>query len=412
MSTSLATRADAVLDFVGDVRDDLDGAPEIVAAALLLNHRQVDLAGRPVVVARRDLVGEALVVAQVEVGLGAVVGDVDLAVLVRAHRAGVDVDVGVELLQRDLVAVPFEQRADRGGREPLAERGDDAAGDEDVLDGPARWPGCRHVASGRWVISPLFSTVVSWMRFRGRADARDPLRDPPGVSTPMESNARLHGLDADAVLERAQLFERLRLLHRGRRQRGEPQQAFTPIHVQPDVTPRRRGRGRPARERNRRAREIQREPVAIDDHLGDVRVIQLGRRRRCGVAACSSSATGQSANGATASSIIAGSISGSSPCTLTIRVAGQSGGDLRDAVGAALMRRRRHPRLAAEARRPRDGSARRRSRRSRRTTRARRRGAPIDVLDHRPSADVGERLAGEPRRLVSSGDDGDGGDES
>ena len=42
-------------------------------------------------------VGEALVVAEVEVGLGAVVGHEDLAVLVRAHRAGIHVDVRVEL---------------------------------------------------------------------------------------------------------------------------------------------------------------------------------------------------------------------------------------------------------------------------------------------------------------------------
>jgi hypothetical protein len=40
---------------------------------------------------------EALVVAQVEVGLGPVVGDVDLAVLERAHRARIHVDVGIEL---------------------------------------------------------------------------------------------------------------------------------------------------------------------------------------------------------------------------------------------------------------------------------------------------------------------------
>ena len=124
----------AVLDLVGDVRDDLHGAPEVVAAPLLLDDRQVDLAGRPVVGPRRHGVREALVVAEVEVGLRAVVGDVDLAVLVRAHRARVDVDVRVELLQRDPVAVAFEQRADRGGGEALAERRDDAAGDEDVLD--------------------------------------------------------------------------------------------------------------------------------------------------------------------------------------------------------------------------------------------------------------------------------------
>jgi hypothetical protein len=117
------------------VRDDLHRAAQVVAAALLLDHLEVDLAGRPVVVARRALVREALVVAQVQVGLGAVVGDVHLAVLVRAHRARIDVDVRIEFLQRDLVAVAFEERADRGGRQSLAERRDDAAGDEDVFDG-------------------------------------------------------------------------------------------------------------------------------------------------------------------------------------------------------------------------------------------------------------------------------------
>ena len=40
---------------------------------------------------------------------------------------------GIELLQRDLVAVAFEQRANRGRGEPLAEGGNHATGDEDVL---------------------------------------------------------------------------------------------------------------------------------------------------------------------------------------------------------------------------------------------------------------------------------------
>ncbi len=116
-----AHRPDAVLDLVGDVRNDLHGAAEVVAATFLLKHRHVDLAGRPVAVARRGHAREALVVPQVQVGFGPVVGDVDLAVLVRAHRAGVDVDVGVELLHRDAVAVPLEQRADGGGGQSLAE---------------------------------------------------------------------------------------------------------------------------------------------------------------------------------------------------------------------------------------------------------------------------------------------------
>ena len=111
---------DTVLDFVGNVGDHLYRAAQVIAAAFLLDDRHVDLAGGPVAVAGRGHAGEPLVVAQVEVGLGPIVGDVDLAVLVRAHRPGIDVDVRVELLQRDLVAVALEQRADRGGGQALA----------------------------------------------------------------------------------------------------------------------------------------------------------------------------------------------------------------------------------------------------------------------------------------------------
>src|SRR5581483_8383531 len=46
---ALGGLADAPLDLVGDVRDDLHGGAEIVAAALLLDHRVVNLAGGAVV---------------------------------------------------------------------------------------------------------------------------------------------------------------------------------------------------------------------------------------------------------------------------------------------------------------------------------------------------------------------------
>ena len=84
-------------------------------------------------VARQVLVDEALVVADVEIRLGAVLGDEDLAVLERAHRARVDVDVRVELLHLHLQAARLEQPAERGRDDALAEGRDDAAGDEDVL---------------------------------------------------------------------------------------------------------------------------------------------------------------------------------------------------------------------------------------------------------------------------------------
>ena len=66
-------------------------------------------------------VGEALVVAQVEIGFGAVVGDEDLAVLERAHGAGIDIQIGIELLQRHFEPAAFEQAADAGRRDALSQ---------------------------------------------------------------------------------------------------------------------------------------------------------------------------------------------------------------------------------------------------------------------------------------------------
>ena len=124
---------DELLDLVGDVRDDLHRLAEVLAAALLRDDRLVDAAGREVVHLPHLGGGEALVVAEVEVGLRAVVGHEHLAVLERAHRARIDVDVRVELEERDFEAARFEQRGDGRGGEPLAERRHDAAGHEHVF---------------------------------------------------------------------------------------------------------------------------------------------------------------------------------------------------------------------------------------------------------------------------------------
>ena len=124
---------DAALDLVGDVGDDLNGAAEVVAAPLLGDDRGVDLPGGDVRGAREIFVNETFVVTEIEVGFGAVVGDEDLAVLVGGHRAGIDVEIGVELHDRDAVPTRLDQAADRRRRDPLADRGDDAPRHEDVL---------------------------------------------------------------------------------------------------------------------------------------------------------------------------------------------------------------------------------------------------------------------------------------
>ena len=112
---------DALLDLVGDVRDDLDRSAEVVAAALLGDDRLVDAAGRDVAELGQVRVDEALVVAQVEVGLGAVIGDEHLAVLIRRHRPGVHVDVGVELQDRDAETAGLEDATDAGGGDAFAQ---------------------------------------------------------------------------------------------------------------------------------------------------------------------------------------------------------------------------------------------------------------------------------------------------
>ena len=59
---------DERLDLVGDVRNHLHGAAEVLATALLANDRIVDLAGSEIVGAAHPRRHEAFVVTEVEVG--------------------------------------------------------------------------------------------------------------------------------------------------------------------------------------------------------------------------------------------------------------------------------------------------------------------------------------------------------
>ncbi len=90
---------------------------------------------RPVVMLsdlRAGNAGEALVMAEIEIGLGAVVGDEHLAVLIGAHRSGIDVEIGVELAETDGIPARLQQRAEGCGSQAFSEGGDHAAGNEDV----------------------------------------------------------------------------------------------------------------------------------------------------------------------------------------------------------------------------------------------------------------------------------------
>ena len=112
------------------VRNDLDGRAEIIAAALLRDDVLVDAARGDVVGLGRGPAGEALVVTEIEIGLRAVIGHEHFAVLIRRHRSGIEVEIGVELAEADLVASGLQQGTQCRRSQTLAERRNHAAGDE------------------------------------------------------------------------------------------------------------------------------------------------------------------------------------------------------------------------------------------------------------------------------------------
>jgi hypothetical protein len=74
---------DEVLYFVGDVRNDLNRFAQVITATFFFKHALVNLARGEVVGLLHSGVDEALVVAQVEVGLCAIVCDKHFTVLKR-----------------------------------------------------------------------------------------------------------------------------------------------------------------------------------------------------------------------------------------------------------------------------------------------------------------------------------------
>ena len=95
---------DVALDLVGDVGDDLHCLPQISALTLLVQHVPVHLAGGQVGVLVQVFVDETLVMTQIQIGLGAVIGHEHLAVLQGAHGARVHVHIGIQFLAGHLQA--------------------------------------------------------------------------------------------------------------------------------------------------------------------------------------------------------------------------------------------------------------------------------------------------------------------
>ena len=130
MSAPSGAAQDALLDFVGDMRNDLYGGAQVVAAPFLGDHLAVDAPGGEIAVAAGLAADETLVMPKIQVRLGAVLGNEHLAVLEGAHGARVHVDVGIQLDHAHVQAAGFENGAEGCRGDALAERRDHASGDE------------------------------------------------------------------------------------------------------------------------------------------------------------------------------------------------------------------------------------------------------------------------------------------
>ena len=121
------------LDLVGDVGNDLNRSSQEVTLAFLANDLLIHLPGGYGVGAAERRGGEALVIAQIEVRLGSVIGHEDLAVLVGTHRPRIDVDVRINFEHPHRKPVMLQQTPDRRGSHTFAEAGAHSAGDKDIL---------------------------------------------------------------------------------------------------------------------------------------------------------------------------------------------------------------------------------------------------------------------------------------
>ena len=175
-------RPDAFLDLVRDVRDHLDGVSQVVPAPLLRDDLRVDLTGGHVSGLAEIDVEKPFVVTDIEVGLGAVVGDEHFAVLERVHRARVDIEVGIQLLHGDPKTPGLQQSAEARRCQALAEGRRHSARDEQMFGGR---PGQRMLpweeVCGEQAARPRDSSLP-WTsrRVERRAESADRVRDRSG----------------------------------------------------------------------------------------------------------------------------------------------------------------------------------------------------------------------------------------
>ncbi len=111
---SLPQQEHPALDFVRNVRNNLDGLSQVSPLPFLGDDGVVDSARGDIIGLRGVNAQKTFIVAQVQVRLGAVLRHVAFPVLVRIQRSGVYIQIGVEFLDGDAKASCLQQFGQRG----------------------------------------------------------------------------------------------------------------------------------------------------------------------------------------------------------------------------------------------------------------------------------------------------------
>ena len=124
---------DGGLDFVGNVRNDLNRLAQIVPPPLFLNNGLIDLSGGGIVVPGQPHVHKPLIMPQIQVSLGAIVSHKHLTMLKRTHGPRIYVDIGIQFQYGD-GKTPGFQKASYGSRsQALTQRTQDSTCHENKL---------------------------------------------------------------------------------------------------------------------------------------------------------------------------------------------------------------------------------------------------------------------------------------
>ena len=122
---------------IGNVRNDLHRTTQVIAPAFLGDDGLVNFTGSHIRTLGQVDIDKAFRMAQVQVCLRAVVRHEYFPVLVRAHGSRINIDVGIKLLHRYLIAPALQQTPQGSCRNPFSQRRNHAACYKNIL--------CRHV---------------------------------------------------------------------------------------------------------------------------------------------------------------------------------------------------------------------------------------------------------------------------